>query len=76
MTKAEEREVRRLAFLEFGADFPVELTNHESLPHTAAGKLRLFVSEPSGSAGQCVTAGLGAASSISRPHRPDECKCA
>jgi len=45
LTEAEEAEVRGLALLEFGTDFAVDLTYHASLPRTAAGKLRPFVSE-------------------------------
>ena len=45
LTPAEEAEVRRLALLEFGEAFAIELTYHAALPRTAAGKLRPFLSE-------------------------------
>jgi phenylacetate-CoA ligase len=45
LTEAEEQEVRGLALLEFGTEFAIDLTYHASLPRTAAGKLRPFLSE-------------------------------
>lgn len=45
LTVAEMEQVRALTRASFGADFQVDITFHESLPRTAAGKLRPFISE-------------------------------
>lgn len=45
LDEVEMTQVRALVFASFGADFQVDITFHESLPRTAAGKLRPFISE-------------------------------